>query len=138
MISLIIGKKGSGKTKKMVELCNAAVATSNGNVVCVEKGNALTYNLTHRARLINVEEFEVSGYHALYGFVAGMCAANFDITDIFVDATLRIGGRDYEQFAAFIEELFHLATATNVRFTVTVSCDENELPASVFEYASKV
>lgn len=138
MISLIIGKKGSGKTKQLVALCDEAVAASNGNVVCVEKGAALTYNLTHKARLVNAEEFKIEGYDSLYGFVSGMCAANFDITDVFIDATLRLGGRDYEQFADFIEKLFTLANVTNVKFTVTVSCDESEIPARVFEFANKI
>ena len=138
MIQLIIGKKGSGKTKHLVALCDEAVNASNGNVVCVEKGAALTYNLTHKARLVNAEEFNIEGYDALYGFVSGMCAANFDITDVFIDATLRLGGRNYEEFADFIEKLFTLANATNVKFTATVSCDESDIPERVYQFASKI
>ena len=138
MISLIIGHKGSGKTKRLVELVNAAVDSSKGNVVCVEKGLKLTYVLTHKARLVNSEEYGVCGYEALYGFIAGMCAGNYDLTDIFVDATLRIGGRDYEALADFIEKLSKFDDTTPVHITFTVSCDEQELPARIFDFAQKI
>ena len=138
MISLIIGKKGSGKTKRLVELVNAAVDSSMGNVVCIEKGLKLTYDLTHKARLVDSDEFGIDNYDALYGFIAGMCAGNYDLTDIFVDATLRIGGRDYDKFADFVEKLSKLCTVASAKITFTVSCDENELPAKVFDFAQKI
>ena len=74
MIKLIIGKKGSGKTKKLVELVNDAANTSLGNVVCIEKGDTLTYSVTHKARLIDTEDFGLSGYGEYYGMVAGIKA----------------------------------------------------------------
>ena len=82
MISMIIGNKGSGKTKRLVELVNAAVDASKGNVVCIEKGLKLTYDLTHKARLVDTDEYNISGFDTLYGFISGMCAGNYDITDI--------------------------------------------------------
>ena len=99
MIKLIIGKKGSGKTKKLVELVNSAAETSLGNVVCIEKGDVLTFSVTHKARLVDSCDFGISGYGEYFGFLAGIKAGNNDITHIFGDATLRIGGRDYEEFA---------------------------------------
>ena len=95
MIKLIIGKKGSGKTKKLVDMVNSAAQTSLGNVVCIEKGDTLTYSVTHKARLIDAESYGISGYGEYYGMVAGIKAGNNDVTDIFGDATLRIGSRDY-------------------------------------------
>ncbi len=138
MISLIIGKKGSGKTKRLVEFVNAAVDASKGNVVCIEKGLKLMYDLTHRARLVDSDEFGVDNYESLYGFITGMCAGNYDLTDIFVDATLRIGGRDYEKFADFIEKLSKNPAIASVKITFTVSCDESDLPARVFDFAQKI
>lgn len=138
MISLIIGHKGSGKTKRLVELVNAAVDSSMGDVVCIEKGLKLTYDLTHKARLVNSEEYGIDNYDALYGFIAGMCAGNYDLTDIFVDATLRIGGRDYEKFADFIDKLAKLTANLSTKILFTVSCDETDLPARVFEFAKKI
>lgn len=138
MISLIIGKKGSGKTKHLVDLVNAAVDASKGNVVCVEKGLKLTYDLTHKARLVDSDEYGVDSYAALYGFLAGMCAGNYDLTDLFVDATLRIGGRNYEEFADFVEKLSKQGFADSVKITFTVSCDEAELPERVFQVAQRI
>ena len=96
MIKLIIGKKGSGKTKKLVDMVNAAAETSLGNVVCIEKGDTLTYSVTHKARLIDAESYGISGYGEYFGMVAGIKAGNNEVTHIFGDATLRIGERDYD------------------------------------------
>ena len=88
MITLLIGKKGSGKTKKLIELANEAVKNSNGNVVVIEKGLKLTYDISHKARLVDSDAYSIEGLDALVGFISGICAANYDVTDIFVDSTL--------------------------------------------------
>ena len=79
MVTLLIGKKGTGKTKKLISLANEAVATSAGNVVVIEKGAKLTFDVTHKARLIDTDQYEVQGYDVLYGFVCGICAGNYDV-----------------------------------------------------------
>jgi hypothetical protein len=89
MIKLIIGKKGSGKTKKLVDLVNEATSKSLGNVVCIEKGDTLTFSVTHKARLIDADAFGISGYGEYYGMLSGIKAGNHDVTHIFGDATLR-------------------------------------------------
>lgn len=129
MIQLIVGNKGSGKTKTLISMTNDAVSKSSGNVVCLEKGLKLTYDITHKARLVDTDEYNIEGFEALYGFMAGLMAGNYDITHIFVDATLKIGGRDYEGFAQLIDKLQKIKTAQNVENIVfTVSCDQCELP----------
>jgi len=138
MIQLIIGKKGSGKTKKLIDLVNSATENSKGNVVCVEKGDTLTYSITHKARLIDAESYGINGYGELYALLCGIQSANHDVTDIFVDATLRLGGRDYNELAAFFDRLSAVAEECNTKFTFTVSCDEAELPAHIFEVATKL
>ncbi len=137
MVKLIIGKKGSGKTKKLIDAILAANEKSTGNVVCVEKGPALTYDIPNSVRLINTEEYEISGYDMFLGLLSGICASNYDVTDVFVDATLRIGTRDYGELAAFIKKVKTLAEKTETEFTFTVSCDESELPTEIFDYAAK-
>lgn len=134
MIKLIIGKKGSGKTKKLVDMVNAAANESLGNVVCVEKGDTLTYSVTHKARLIDSDAFGISGYGEYFGLLAGVKSGNHDVTHIFGDATLRIGTRDYNELADF---LARVAKIDDVEFVFTVSCDEADLPASIFEIAEK-
>jgi len=90
MVKLLIGKKGTGKTKKLIALANEAVAASSGNVVVIEKGSKLTYDVTHKARLIDTEQYTIYGYDMLYGFLSGICAGNYDVTDILVDSTFKI------------------------------------------------
>ncbi len=136
MIKLIIGKKGSGKTKRLIDAVNAAAERSPGNVVCVEKGPTLTYNVTHRVRLVDAETYGIVGYDAFYGFLSGICAGNYDLTDIFVDATLRIGSRNYDELADFLDRVSALAEESHTQFTFTVSCDEAELPQHIFDIAS--
>ncbi|MEA5010884.1 MAG: hypothetical protein VB100_04075 [Angelakisella sp.] len=128
MIKLIVGNKGSGKTKTLIARCNEAVSVSQGNVICLEKGLKLTYDITHKARLVDTDEYEIQGFDALYGFLAGLMAGNYDTTHIFVDATLKIGGRDYEAFALMVDKLLKLSSVANVEITFTVSCDPSELP----------
>ncbi len=105
MITLILGKKGSGKTKRLLDLCAEATEGSKGSVVFIEKDNTLTFDLSYKTRLAVAEEYGIVGFDALYGFVAGMCAGNYDITNVFIDSTLKIGGRDMEKFADFVEKL---------------------------------
>ena len=138
MISLIIGKKVSGKTKKLIDNVNAAAQTSKGNVVCIEKGNTLTFNVSSTARLVDSDVYGITGYDAYYGFLSGICAGNYDVTDIFGDATLRIIGRDYELVADFIERVSALAEEAGTKFTFTLSCDESDLPARIFNFAEKI
>ena len=138
MVKLIIGNKGSGKTKRLIELVNNAVERSNGNVVCIEKERLLTYDVNYRARLVETDHYKVSGYDAFYGFLCGIVAGDHDITDILVDATLKIGGRDYEALANFLEKVAELSKIAEQDITFTISCDESDLPARVFDFCEKI
>ena len=126
MITLLIGKKGSGKTKKLIELANEAVQNSNGNVVVIEKGLKLTYDISHKARLVDSDAYGIEGLDALVGFVSGICAANYDVTDVFVDSTLKI-----------TVKLKTLSESSNVNICLLISADAEELPASVREFVAK-
>lgn len=135
MVKIIIGKKGSGKTKKLVDLVNAAAEKSNGNVVCIEQGDTLKFNITHKVRLIDADHYGVSGFDAYYGMICGVCAGNYDVTDIFGDATLRIGSRDYGELEAFLKKIEALSKDANVDVIFTVSADKADLPEGVLAYA---
>ncbi len=128
MIKFLAGNKGSGKTKRLIALAHDAVKASKGNVVCVEKGDTLTYDVDHKCRLINIEDYGILGFDAFYGFLSGLCACNYDITDVLVDSTLKIGGRDMAAFAAFIEKVSPLAKQTGITFVFSVSADAAEIP----------
>ena len=109
MIKLIIGNKGHGKTKKLIDLVNSCVENSDGNVVCVEKEPKLTYDVSSKARLLETDTYRINGHKAFYGFLAGICAGNYDVTDILVDATFKIVGREYEKLPQFFEMLSELS-----------------------------
>lgn len=138
MVKLIVGKKGTGKTKKLISLANEAVESSNGNVVVIEKGSKLTYDVTHKARLIDTEHYSISGYDAFFGFLSGLCAGNYDMTDVLVDSTFKIGGQSMDEFAEFIEKINSLAAKTDTQFTFLVSAEESELPGSLAAISEKI
>lgn len=138
MVSLIIGNKGSGKTKKLIALINGAVEKSNGTVVCIEKSPLLTYEVTHRARLIETERFGVEGCDAFYGMVCGIIAQDHDITEIFVDATFKIVGRDYDEFVTLIKKISKISEENEIDIVFTVSEDEDKLPAALLDCAKKI
>ena len=137
MVTLILGKKGSGKTKRLIDMCNAATAESKGNVVFVEKEGILIYDVSSKARLVVADEYGVKGFEALYGFISGMCAANYDITDVFVDSTRKIGGSDTEQLADFVDRLAVLPEKAGTRMVLSVSADRSELPERLAAYAQE-
>ncbi len=131
MITLIVGKKGSGKTKKLIERANEAVRLSDGNVIVIEKGLKLTYDISHQARLVDSDAYGISGADAMYGFVCGICAGNYDVTDIFIDSTLKIIGSDPEVLQKYMEKLNALAEQANIKITQLVSLTPEELPEGV-------
>ena len=138
MINILTGKKGSGKTKHLIALAHEAVKVSKGNVVCVEKGDTLTYDVDHKARLINIEDYGINGFDMLYGFISGLCAGNYDITDILVDSTLKIGGKDIAALAEFLKKIAPLSEQTNISFTFSVSADADEIPAELSEIVNRI
>lgn len=134
MIKLITGKKGTGKTKILIDMINDAVKNTNGDLICIEKGAKLTYDISYKVRLVDAERFNVSGYEAFYGFVAGMLAGNYDIKEIFVDSILKIGGADLDELGIMLEKLDKL-TGDDTQVVFTVSADNADMPASVTKFA---
>ncbi len=134
MVKLIIGRKGSGKTKKIVELANAAASQSKGNVIFIEKGNELRFSVSSTIRLIDTAEYKIGNYEEFYGFVAGIMASDYDATEIFVDGTKKIGGDNAELFAEFANKLAAISTEASPDIIMTVSYNEDELPESVKNY----
>lgn len=131
MINLIIGKKGTGKTKRLVEHANEAAQKSSGNVVVIVKGNHLTYDISHDARLVDIDSYGIQGADALSGFLCGICAGNYDVTDIFVDSTLKIIGQDIQTLSAFIEKMNKLSALADTKITLLVSADKDALPDDI-------
>ena len=123
MIQVIMGLKGSGKTKKLIASINEAVASAHGDVVCIEYGKKLTYDVNYRVRLVDSKEYGISNLDMLKGFLSGLHAGNFDITNVYIDnlyktiGTARAAGEDFILWCA------DFAKANNMEITLSVSDD---------------
>ena len=133
MIKLITGKKGTGKTKILVDMINNAVKDTNGDLICIEKGAKLTYDISYKVRLVDSDRFAIEGYEAFYGFIAGMFAGNYDIKEIFIDGILKIGGPDFYELGKMLEKL-NILSGNDTQIIFTISADNNELPESVMQF----
>lgn len=134
MVKLIVGVRGTGKTKTLIEMVNGAVASSKGSVICIEKGNKLNYDITHKARLIDVDAYAVEDAQALYGFIAGISASDHDITDLFIDSTLKICRGDLQAFSVFVDEVNALSEASGFRVVMTASMASDDLTEGLKKY----
>ena len=134
MLKLIIGVKGTGKTKALINMVNTAVDNSHGDVVCIEKGVKLRYDVKYQARLIDTNEYYISDAQALYGFVAGILASNHDVMDLFIDSALKICKDDAAAFDCFLDEINELSEKLNVRVVMTSSIPVESASATVQKY----
>ena len=126
MLKLIVGVKGTGKTKNLIRLANAAVTASSGSVVCIEKGDKLNFDISSKARLIDAQAYFVDDAAALYGFISGIMASNHDITDIFVDSALKICGDDVPAFEKLLTAVNGLSEKFSFQCIMTASIAEDK------------
>ena len=123
MINVIMGLKGAGKTKKMIDSINEAVASASGDVVCIEYGKKLTYDVSYRVRLVDSQEYGISNPDMLKGLLSGLHAGNFDITNVYIDNLYKTIGMDRAAGEDVILWCAAFAEANNMNITVTVSDD---------------
>ena len=134
MLKLMIGVKGTGKTKTLIENVNNAAAASHGDVVCIEKGTGLRFDITSKVRLINTEEYLVQDADALYGFIAGILASNYDVTDLFVDNTLKICNGDVAAFETLLCKVDELLKNREINLFMTASMPADEASETVKKF----
>lgn len=134
MVKLIIGIKGTGKTKTLIEMANAALEKSNGSVVCIEKGVKLRYDVKYQVRLVNTNDYLIFDAQSLFGFLSGLLAGNHDITDVFVDSALKICGDKNEAFDKFLTEVDELAEKYSVNVVMTSSIPVEDASETVKKY----
>ena len=134
MLKLIIGLKGTGKTKQLIELVNEAVSRSHGSVVCIEKNDKLRYDIKYQCRLIPAEEYLISDAESLYGFVSGIYASNHDIADIFIDSALRISGNDKAAFDVFLDKTNSFAEVHGINVIMTSTIDASDATETMKKY----
>lgn len=129
MIKCIVGLKGSGKTKQLIQMVNETVQNEHGSVICIEQSQKLTYDINHHCRLIDTVDYAISGFEGFYGFICGLFAQNYDISTIFVDSLYKItGSSDLEAAKTFFEKLDVFAKKNNINFIITISAEVDELP----------
>ena len=134
MIHVIMGLKGSGKTKKLIDGINAAVAQASGDVVCIEYGKKLTYDVTYKVRLVDSQEYGIRSVEMLKGFVSGMHAGNFDITHVFIDNLYKTIGADLAAAEDFVAWAAKFAASNSMEITVALSEDPANASEAMKQY----
>ena len=124
MVRLIMGGKGSGKTKQLIELINNAAKDEPGNVVCIEANRNMTYDIHYHIRLIDAQEYKLTNYDLMRGFISGLYSGNYDITHVFIDNLCKIGGHDVDkETEEFLNWLDGFGEKNDIKFTATISAD---------------
>lgn len=124
MVRLIMGVKGSGKTKQLIELINNAAKDEPGNVVCIEANRNMTYDIHYHIRLIDAQEYKLNSFQMMRGFISGLYAGNYDISQVFIDNLCKTVGVEIgQETEEFVNWLDAFGEKNNIKFTVTVSAD---------------
>ena len=123
MIQVIMGLKGTGKTKKLLDSINQALGNASGDVVCIEYGKKLTYDVNYRVRLVDSQEYAINSSDMLKGFLSGLHAGNFDITNVYIDNLYKTIGTDRATGEAFVIWCAEFAKTKNMNITITISDD---------------
>ena len=135
MVRLIMGANGAGKTKQLIELIHSAVENESGSVVCIEPSADMTYDISYNVRLVNAGEYHVNNYECLRGFISGLYAGNYDISHVFVDNLCKIAGdKDLQAVEDFLGWLDRFSNTNDVKFTVTISADEDSATEGLRQY----
>ena len=125
MIQVIMGLKGTGKTKKLLDSINETLKNASGDIVCIEYGKKLTYDVNYRVRLVDSQEYAISTSDMLKGFLSGLHAGNFDITNVYIDNLYKTIGTDRAVGEEFVVWCAGFAEANNMNITITISDDPN-------------
>ena len=134
MIHVIMGLKGSGKTKKLLDSIQETVSSASGDVVCIEYGKKLTYDVNYRVRLVDSEEYGICSLDMLKGFLSGLHAGNFDITNVFIDNLYKTIGTDKAAGEEFVVWCAKFAADNNMEITITISEDPAEASDVMKQY----
>ena len=135
MVRMIMGANGAGKTKQLIELIHTSVESETGSVVCIEPKGDMTYDVSYNVRLVNAGEYNVDSFDCLRGFLCGMYAGNYDISHVFVDNLCKIAGsNDLQAVETFLHWLDRFSEENGVKFTVTISADEDTATEGMKQY----
>ena len=135
MVRVIMGVKGTGKTKQMIDLINSAVHSEHGNVVCIERGGKLTYDIHSKIRLVESSNYDMGTFEFMKGFISGLYAGNYDITHVFIDSLTKIVPiENYAETEEFLAWLNNFGEKHNIKFTITISDEPDLAPEGIKQY----
>ncbi|MCQ2453926.1 MAG: ATP-binding protein [Clostridia bacterium] len=134
MIQIIYGKKGSGKTKRILDMANQMTETRGGDVVFIDDDNSYMFDLRHEVRFVNAGEYNMRNADMFYGFLSGMLAQNFDVKVILIDAFLKLTKSDVNEMGWFFERLNAVSTDRDIDFILSVSLDAENIPEFMKPY----
>ncbi len=135
MVKVIMGLQGHGKTKQIIELANQAVSNESNSVICIERGKKLTYDISHKVRLVDVSSYPITSYERLKAFICGMYSGNYDISDVFIDSLFKVVKCDsLEECENFLQWLDEFGAENKINFTTTISADENTATDGIKKY----
>ena len=135
MIEFVYGAKGSGKTKKMIDMANAEVGSAKGDILFINDRDKYRVTVDTKIRFINSEDFEIKGEDELYGFISGVIAGNYDVDVVYIDNLLRILDADGpEDISGILEKLDKLQKKQDIKFVLSLSCEESTVPDCVKNY----
>ena len=136
MVKVLVGLKGSGKTKTLVELVKKAVEEEHGNVVCIEKDKNLTYDIPYQARLIHASDYQIGTFEFMKGFISGLRAGNYDISHIFIDNFHKMFNAGTEaQVVDLLDWFSSFAESEGIKFTITMTADPETVGEEIKKYA---
>ena len=135
MVSILMGLKGSGKTKRLVEMVREAVKEETGDVVCIEKERKLTFDIPYQARLIDAGAYDIGSYEFLKGLICGVHAGNYDITHFFIDNFYKlVNDKEPDALVSFIAWLEKFSKAENITFVLSITSNPESVPEQLKSY----
>ena len=134
MVQMIIGKKGKGKTKQLLDKVNTSIKTANGNIVYIDKSSKHMLELNNKIRLIDASGYGLKNSDEFIGFVLGVISQDHDLEEMYLDSFLNVAKLEDADITATIKELNSISKNFNVNFILSVSRDKEELPAELGEY----
>ncbi len=135
MVSILMGLKGSGKTKRLVDMVREAVKEETGDVVCIERERKLTFDIPYQARLIDAGSYDIGSYEFLKGLICGVHAGNYDITHFFIDNFYKlVNDKNTDSLISFISWLEKFSAAEKISFVLSITSDPEFAPEAIKKY----
>ena len=136
MVELIVGKKGKGKTKVLLDKVNSTVKEVNGNIVYLDKSTKHMFELNNKVRLIDVTGYPVKNSDEFVGFICGILSQDHDLEQIYLDSFLKIAKLEDQDITSTLDQLNEIGKQFSVKFIISISLDKEELPQKFVENVS--